>query len=295
MTAIDRYIRLEAVGLWREAPDQPPREVIVSFGKSTLILRDLADSPLGHWALAGLQVLGERDGATLYAMTADGAETLAIRDRDMVAAIAEIRAGLRPWPTSGPRRRRTRFLGPLFLLAALGTALAIAPGVLRQLAVAMMPPEQAQETGDRILLALMEEGGAICAAPDGQRVLDRIAASSATPPPRIRVLDLGGRHAAALPGGTVVVDRGAIVDGPDAGAVAGWIAAALGADPVDALMSAAGPISTLRYVFTGDLDAEAIARAAAAVRTGTLPAARPAEGVQPLSVADMVALLGICG
>jgi hypothetical protein len=38
LTALERYIRLEATGLWRETPDTPPREVVVSFGKATLLL-----------------------------------------------------------------------------------------------------------------------------------------------------------------------------------------------------------------------------------------------------------------
>ena len=50
MTALDRYVRLEAVGLWREAPGAPPREVVVSFGNATLLLTDLEERPLGHWA-----------------------------------------------------------------------------------------------------------------------------------------------------------------------------------------------------------------------------------------------------
>ena len=62
MTALDRYVRLEAVGLWREAPDAPPREVVVSFGKTTLLLTDLDERPLGHWALAGVSVLGQDRG-----------------------------------------------------------------------------------------------------------------------------------------------------------------------------------------------------------------------------------------
>ena len=56
MTALDRYVRLEAVGLWREAPGAPPREVVVSFGNATLLLTDLEERPLGHWALAGVSV-----------------------------------------------------------------------------------------------------------------------------------------------------------------------------------------------------------------------------------------------
>ena len=99
MTALERYVRLEAIGLWRERPEAPPREVVVSFGNATLVLKDLADRPLGHWALAGVTVVGRDGPATIYAMTADGGETLAIRDPEMVAAIAAV---------SRPRLARSR-------------------------------------------------------------------------------------------------------------------------------------------------------------------------------------------
>ena len=62
MTALDRYLRLEAVGLWRERADAPAREVIVSFGRSTLVLTDLEERPLGHWALAGVVAIGPMSG-----------------------------------------------------------------------------------------------------------------------------------------------------------------------------------------------------------------------------------------
>lgn len=105
MTALDRYLRLEAVGLWREAPDADVREVIVSFGKTTLLFTDLRERPLGHWPLGGIRVLDERDAAgfTVYAMS-DG-ETLSVRDPDMVAAIAAV---CRAQPALRVQERRKR-------------------------------------------------------------------------------------------------------------------------------------------------------------------------------------------
>lgn len=84
MTALDRYTRLEALAIWRENAATPPREVVVSFGAATLVLTDLAEHPLGHWALAGIQPIGTEAGATIYAMTIDGEETLAVRDPEKI-------------------------------------------------------------------------------------------------------------------------------------------------------------------------------------------------------------------
>jgi hypothetical protein len=294
LTALERYIRLEATGLWRETPDAPPREVVVSFGKATLLLTDPSDAPLGHWALGGVEVTGRHGGATVYVM---GTETLEIRDREMVAAIAEVTRELPAWPRAAPARRRRRLVGPIVAVAGLAAVAIAGPELLRRLAVGMVPPEQAEEIGDRVLLALMEDGGGICAEPGGQRVLDRIAARVATPPPRIRVLALGGGRAAALPGGTLVLDRAAVMAGPGAAEVAQWIAVAgAGEDPVTTLMRAAGPWANLRQVFTGDPGQAAITRAAAAIRgASAAPPAVPAPDVPALSETEALARRDICG
>src|SRR5690554_4288438 len=138
MTALDRYVRLEAVGIWRESPDAPAREVVVSFGKATLLLTDPADAPLGHWALAGVEVLAERDGATVYSMSPDGAETLTIRDSEMVAAIDEVTRDLPAWPSArvAAPRRKGRAAGVLVLLAGLAVLAALTPQALHRLATA---------------------------------------------------------------------------------------------------------------------------------------------------------------
>ena len=60
MTALEKYVRLEALGRWRERAGDPPREVVVSLGNATLLLKDLDERPLGHWALAGVVRLGAR-------------------------------------------------------------------------------------------------------------------------------------------------------------------------------------------------------------------------------------------
>jgi hypothetical protein len=296
MTALERYIRLEAIGAWREAPEAPPREVVVSFGKATLVLTDPSDVALAHWALAALRVVGERDGTTVYAVDPRSGETLTIADPEMVAAIAEVTRELPAWPSgSVPRRRRGRFLAPLILLAGLVAAALFVPAMLRGLAVSMVPPEQATELGDRVLLALMEQGGAICAGPPGQRVLERIAVVAARPAPRIRVLDLGGGGPAMLPGGTVVLDRVAVTSATGADALARMIAAAVATDPLAGFMRATGPLANLRHIFTGDPGPEAIARAAAAVRATPVPSAEaPVPGVLPLAPQEAVALISIC-
>ena len=54
MTALSKYARLEATGLWRAGPDEQRREVIVSIGDATLVISNLKDQALAHWSLAAV-------------------------------------------------------------------------------------------------------------------------------------------------------------------------------------------------------------------------------------------------
>lgn len=290
MTALGRYERLEAVGLWREAPGADPREVVVSFGRTTLLLTDIAERPLGHWALAGVAPIDEdADGATVYAMSAG--ETLTIRDRDMVAAIETVRRRL-----PEPRRRRRRIpAGPILALALLAAAIVAGPRLIRAAAVRLIPPEQAEEIGDRMLIALIEAHGPTCAGPRGEQALGRLAAAlDPETPPRLRVMEFGRAPVfAALPGGTVLIDRTTATAAPPADLARGT-AQALAGDPVRALVEEAGTFAALRYVFTGHFDERTIARAAesAVARPSAPAAAAPSPEIGEI---DRQGLRDICG
>ena len=81
--------------------------------------------------------------------------------------------------------------------------------MIRAATVRLIPPEQAAEIGDRMLIALIEAHGPPCDDPEGERALGTLAAAlEPDAPPRLRVMDLGRTPAvAALPGGTVLIDR----------------------------------------------------------------------------------------
>ncbi|MCB1372169.1 MAG: hypothetical protein KDJ83_14855 [Rhodobacteraceae bacterium] len=264
-TALDRYLRLEATGFWREAPGAQPREVIVSFGRTTLLLSDLEERPLAHWALAGTQAIEQRDGATIFATGPETGETLAIRDRDMIEAIAAVsRAAERARPRAAPPPPRP-VLGPLLALAALVALLAYGPGLIRGQAERMVPPELAEEIGEHMLIGLMETGGELCSAAEGLRALGRIVERLAPAAgPRIAVLDLGEAPVAALPGDLLLISRGAIADAPSPEVIAGWIALAAGRAPLDTLMRSAGLFGDLAFMVTGRLGEATLGRAAAA-------------------------------
>lgn len=279
-TALDRYVRLEALGSWRERPGAAPREVVVSLGNATLVLTDLDERPLGHWALAGITRLGRDGEATVYSMTADAAETLAIRDADMIAAIAAVSR-----PASPRRARRARVpVLPLLGLAALAAAALAVPGL-----AARLVPLQAEEIGDRMLIALIERRGPVCAGPEGERALARLALRlDPAAPPRVRVMPLGAAPVALLPGGTVLLDRAALAgaSGPDE--VAGLVALARGRDAEGAVAASLGAGTAAAYLFSRQLGDRAVARAAEAAL------APPSRG-EAATAAILLAAAGLDG
>ncbi|MBP7240652.1 hypothetical protein [Amaricoccus sp.] len=332
MTALDKYVRLEALGQWREAGGATPREVVVSFGDATLLLTDLSERPLGHWALAGVQAIGKDGPATVYAMTSDGEETLTIKDADMVDAIAAVSRAHRLRDVAPGSQRRRRSLWPWLVVATAAAVLAaLGPPLLRAQAARMVPPEAVEEFGDRMLLQIMATRGPLCADAEGRRALATLVARVAegAPPPRAQALDLGPTPVALLPGPTVALGRTALLQADDPAEIAGWVALALAREAMqpgpERLMAAVGPFADLRYVLTGRLGEPALGRAVEAamaspgpveieaaferLRTAGLPTApfadglrrigleappASAEGGEALSDRDWVALQGLC-
>lgn len=266
MTALETYLCLEAIGFLRERPNDTPVEVVVSLGKATLLLKDTLDRPLGHWALAGVVRLGRDEDAVIYSMTAEGSETLTIRDKDMVEAIAALsRPALgQPEPAARRPRRRARIelpVMPILLAAAMGAAILGLPRLLQAKADQVVPPAAAAAVGDRILTELIEKRGPLCAARPGQEALARIVERlEPATPPRIHVLDLGGVPAVLIPGDVLLIDRN-LVRTASAEEIAGWSMLAFTRDPVRLLLAGAGTLADLRFLLTGSFPQEALDRA----------------------------------
>ena len=92
MTAIKEFERLESLGLWRDLKDSQRREVVVSFGESTLVLSDINNRPITHWSLAAIEDAGNSENGIIFTVDDLGEETLEIDDQIMISAIYKIKA-----------------------------------------------------------------------------------------------------------------------------------------------------------------------------------------------------------
>ncbi|MDG2355581.1 MAG: hypothetical protein P8L82_06145 [Paracoccaceae bacterium] len=90
MTAIKKYRILESKGLWIDKKETSPKEVIVSFGKSSIIISDDDAIPLDHWNFNSIMVTHKNLTRTTFGLGLDREEELIIHDEEMIEAITMI-------------------------------------------------------------------------------------------------------------------------------------------------------------------------------------------------------------
>lgn len=272
MTALPEYARLEAPGLWRAAPDQQRRDVIVSLGEASVTITDMTDTALAHWSLAAVERLNPGERPALYAPGADASEELEVGEETMVEAIERVRRAV--------RRRRAR-PGRLRLVAVLAVSLAIAaiavlwlPGALVAYAAAIVPDAKRAEIGSAMLTRIERVAGRPCNSPSGRRALDALAARL-VPGRRLLVLPDGLRDALVLPGGTMLVRRVLVEDFDSPEVLAGHVLAedlrAAAEDPLRRLLKDAGLRVAVGLLTTGDIPMPVLARHAERLLAETPP------------------------
>ena len=255
MTALKGYARLESGGLWRETPEAQRRDVIVSFGKATLVIGDSAGRALAHWSLAAVERLNGSDVPAVYAPDIAAGETLEIDDPLMIEAIETVRRGV------ARRRPRPRILRNVISVALVGATAAAAflwlPGALERQALDTLPAVKRSEIGATVLGLMQAEAGAVCRDAGARTVLATLHARlfGAGSVGQIVVMPLAGADVVALPGHILVVDAGLIAEVDDPAVVAGSLLAGelVAGDPLEPILDAGGFAAVVRLLTTSDL------------------------------------------
>ncbi|EYD75465.1 hypothetical protein Rumeso_02948 [Rubellimicrobium mesophilum DSM 19309] len=274
MTALSQYARLETTGLWRTGPGDAGREVVVSFGKATLVLSDSAGLPLTHWSLPAITRLNPGAAPALYAPDIDGSETLEVEDDTMVSAIETVRAAVAKGQAAAPRQIRW-VAGWLVVAAALAGAVLWLPGALQREALAVVPDAKRTEIGATILGHLQRTLGGACRDPLGAEALARLHDRALGNGGQAVVLPLGPASPIELPGGITILSREMVERAAEPAVVAGQLLAArvaAGDDPLARLLDDVGLWATLKLLATGDLDPDALARHAEDLLAAPAPA-----------------------
>lgn len=263
MTALKKYQRLEATGLWRDAPGARLREVIVGLRDATIVLSDpRSELPLTQWSLPAILRLNPGKLPALYAPGEEAGEELELDDPEMIAALEVVhRAVERRRPHPG--RLRAVVLGGT-ALAVVGLVVFWLPAQVKSYTVDMLPAATRADLGELALADLGRLTGSPCKSVPGRQAAAALAQRlSPAAPPRIEILRDGLTMPAHLPGGLILLPAALIEgsDGPDA--VAGHVLDELQrdktSDDLALILSHLGLGPTLRLLTTGAVPAGAMA------------------------------------
>lgn len=267
MTALDKYIRLEAVGQWKETADGDPREVVVSFGDATLVLSDFQENPLCHWALAATRRVSIDGTRAIYTPDTAGFETLEINDSDMTEAIAQVsRITLNQTP---PKKRKWGLLVAIIMLLA-GVA-AVAPLLLRMQAQSMTGPANERHLGYQMFETT---GLAQCGNPEGNAARDTLV-SKLFSDDSFRLLVVADlEKAKRFPGGLIVLGRQELQSYLSLDDFSNWLIEISKAEDrtINTLLRS-GPLKMVfSYVTSGELPEETLAELADSIILNYIPA-----------------------
>ncbi len=301
VTALKQYQRLESSGLWHEQHDAQRRDVIVSFGSSSLVLKDPRnDDALSHWSLPA--IIRENPGQmpAIYRPGPDSAEGLEVSDPDMVTALETVRRAV-----EAARPRPGRLRGAIYLVAGMvigGAAIGWLPEAVRTRTAAMVPASSRAEIGLMAFDDITRLTGAPCTEPTAQAALAGLSTHlfGATSSPILLVMRDGLNTARPLPGDIILVPQALVRNeaGPQPLATAIMVAAAqAGAkDPLLPILSHAGFRATFTLLTTGVLPPDAVkGYGETYLRDATQTTASTAPLPDPVMPdADWIAVQGIC-
>jgi hypothetical protein len=260
MTALPKYDRLEATGLWRPAPDGQRREVIVSIGNATLIIADVNDQAIAHWSLAAVARANPDVLPAIYHPDGDEGETLELPldETEMVSAIETLRTAI---AKRRPRPGRLRWLGVgLSITAVAGLLIFWLPGAMRDNTLRVVPQVKREALGVSLIERMERVTGPLCNDPAGLRALRRLGGRIQTV--KLAVVPALGRPALHLPGGVIVLDRSVFEDWEEPDVAAGYILAELALqverDSLADLLDVVGPWENFRLLTTGEVSGAAL-------------------------------------
>ncbi len=260
MTALQKYARIEATGLWRATPDAQRREVIVSIGDATLVITDLKDQALAHWSLAAVERANLDERPALYHPDGDPGETLELPETEgeMIEAIETLRRAIN---RQRPKPGRLRWIGVLasvLVVAAFG--LFWLPGAMQDHTLTVVPKVKRASIGAALLKRIERVSGPTCADANGRAALARLGTRLKTG--KLAVLPQMPQPALHLPGGMIILSRSVIEDFEEPDVAAGYILTEIVhrsvKDPLRDLLQVVGARENFRLLTTGDVSDAAL-------------------------------------
>lgn len=263
-TALKKFERLESLALWRDGPDAQRREVMLSFGLSSIIITDTAERPLGHWSLTAIERLNPGGTPALFAPDSEASETLEIDDPTMIEAIETVRRAI---ARKKPRNGRLRLaIGGLTFIAVSCAGIFGVPAALEKQALKSLPSVAEQEIGAAIATELWKITGRPCRSTFANGALDalRNAVVENSENSAIYIVKDAIKTVVGLPGGSFAIGAPLVEDFDSPAISAGYLASAVVASsdwsPMNELVDSLKFFELVNLVTTGKIDQETASR-----------------------------------
>ncbi|WP_425071235.1 hypothetical protein [Sagittula sp. S175] len=290
MTALTKFQRLEATGLWRPDTEAQRREVIVSLGDATLTMTSTAGEVLAHWSLGAVTRANGTQLPAIYHPDSAPEETLEL-DEGETEMIQGLDRLLKAIDRRRPRPGKLRFLLSGAAVATLvGLAVFWLPDALERYATTVVPPVKRAEIGSRLLTEITRLTGQACMSNDAREPLRRFALRI-QPTGSVVILPGGGFTSAHLPGKIILLNRKVVEDYDDPDVAAGFALAestrAIATDPLGELLDSAGLMASLRLLTTGELPESALTAYAEHIMTTPPAPLSPASLLPAFAAAEL--------
>lgn len=274
MTALKEYERLDSTGIWRESPDAQRRDVLISFGDATLIIRDKTDTALAHWSLPAVERINPGARPALFRPGPDASEELELEDATLIDAIEKVRKTVAKRRPQRGRLRLYIFTGLITAIGALGYLWL--PGALVRHAVSVVPDSKRLAIGTALLGHMTRLTGDTCRSTLGTAALARLKSRVMDDDLRkVYVVPSGPQNALYLPGGLLLLNRTVVEDHDAADVAAGHMLVATeqarATDPMQTLLTSTGGFATLHLLTTGQIEDDVLRDYAETLLAAPLP------------------------
>ena len=171
MTAVKKYARLESNGFWKESQKSDFIEVLISFGKTSVILSDYKENPLTHWSLAAIKLVSQNHQESTFSTDSEDGELLSIKDKDMVDALLLF---INQEEKKPGNKKITVILFSLTLLIASAALALYFPSKIKDLALSIISEEHEKQLIEPFLTDHINNSGGVCSSFGSDKILREI-------------------------------------------------------------------------------------------------------------------------
>ncbi len=260
MTAVKKYQRLETGGLWRGAPDEQKREVLLSFGDTSLVIRDRSNSPITHWSLSAIERINPGKRPALFEPGQGSGESLEVEDDLMINAIEKVRYAI---AKQRPKRGRLRTTIFALIIAAIAAAATFwLPDALVRHAIKVIPDTKREDIGRDLLTEITKLSGDSCNSRLGTTSLTKLhnEVDRDQNLEQVLVLPSDTRLSILLPGRLLLISQVLLEDYDTPEVTAGFIISGSVqsqlSDPLSSLLKEAGTMATLNLLTSGKMETD---------------------------------------